>query len=97
MTFHSNGARVAIAVAMATTATWSSETLAKLPAAVESGFNGLLLTIGVLFSLSIASMVIGAALARKLAPSSRPTRQFIVSLFTLMGIGGGAFVALWLR
>jgi hypothetical protein len=73
---------------------WSSSALAKLPAGVEAGFHKLLLTIVVLLSLSIASMVVGAALAKKLAPNSRDLRQLITSLVTLLGVGVGATVFL---
>jgi len=86
--------RVISVSAIVAIAAWSSSAMAKLPAGVEPGFRRLLLTVAGLLALSVASMAVGAVLAKKIAPNNHDLRQLIISLITVLGIGGGAMLFL---
>jgi hypothetical protein len=73
---------------------WAPLATAKLPAAVQTGFKDLYLVVGVFFGFVLAFSAAGVFAARKAAPKSRDTRQFIFAVATFLGVALGGYFAL---
>jgi hypothetical protein len=66
---------------------------AALPAVVEAGWKQITLSVVSFFVVFLASAIAGLVIARRVAPGSRPMRQFVFSAFSFAGLVAGAFIA----